>query len=662
MKERLLSKSLFVRALECPRKLYYAGKPVYADNSLNDDFLEALAEGGIQVGALARCYFPDGVSLAGLDAEAALIETAKLLKQDQITLFEGAIRHGSCIFRADILVKDGSRIDLIEVKAKSYDDDTPDEFLKKRERGVSKNWKPYLYDVAFQKHVLRLAFPGATINAFLMLADKRAIASVDGLNQRFVIVEEGGRKTVRLNGDCTPAGLGDPVLVKVPVDDALEVAFEGGSDTADRSFAEYVDWLASLYREDRKADGPVGTQCQSCEFHATPEQRLQGLKSGFCECWLEQRGLTEQDLEQPSVFDIWNFRGKADLMERGRFFLRDVTADDIGGGKTPKNTKPGLSPVERQRMQVEKVKSGDKTPFFDKDGFAREAAKWRFPLHFIDFETSVVAIPFNRGRHPYEGIAFQFSHHVVHKDGRIEHKGQYLNTRPGVFPNCDFLRTLKRELEGDAGTIFRYAAHENTCLNKIRRQLSEETAAEVPDRDELCEWVKSVTKSTADSTEPWEGTRNMVDMLELVLRYYYDPLTKGSNSIKAVLPAVLNSSEYLKQKYGKPIYGAKGGVPSLNFQNWSWIRLDTNGGIVDPYHLLPDISGGLTDEQLECASRANERLADGAAAMVAYQRLQFVEMPDQERKDIEAALLRYCELDTMAMVMIWEHWVSLMKA
>jgi len=30
-------------------------------------------------------------------------------------------------------------------------------------------------------------------------------------------------------------------------------------------------------------------------------------------------------------------------------------------------------------------------------------------------------------------------------------------------------------------------------------------------------------------------------------------------------------------------------------------------------------------------------LADGAAAMVAYQRLQFVEMPDQERKDIEAA-------------------------
>ena len=52
---------------------------------------------------------------------------------------------------------------------------------------------------------------------------------------------------------------------------------------------------------------------------------------------------------------------------------------------------------------------------------------WVYPLHFIDFETSMVAIPFNKGRRPYEGIAFQFSHHVVQKDGRIEHRGQYLN-------------------------------------------------------------------------------------------------------------------------------------------------------------------------------------------------------------------------------------------
>ena len=56
-------------------------------------------------------------------------------------------------------------------------------------------------------------------------------------------------------------------------------------------------------------------------------------------------------------------------------------------------------------------------PFFDFQGIKNEMDKWIFPLHFIDFETTKVAFPFNKGRKPYEGIAFQFSHHVVHKDG-----------------------------------------------------------------------------------------------------------------------------------------------------------------------------------------------------------------------------------------------------
>jgi hypothetical protein len=33
-------------------------------------------------------------------------------------------------------------------------------------------------------------------------------------------------------------------------------------------------------------------------------------------------------------------------------------------------------------------------------------------------------------------------------------------------------------------------------------------------------------------------------------------------------------------------------------------------------------------------------------------------MSDQERTQIAKALLRYCELDTLAMVMIWEYWTQ----
>jgi hypothetical protein len=42
--------------------------------------------------------------------------------------------------------------------------------------------------------------------------------------------------------------------------------------------------------------------------------------------------------------------------------------------------------------------------------------------------------------------------------------------------------------------------------------------------------------------------------------------------------------------------------------------------------------------------------------MTAYARLQFEDLAPYRRKEIEAGLLRYCELDTLAMVMIFEAW------
>jgi len=44
---------------------------------------------------------------------------------------------------------------------------------------------------------------------------------------------------------------------------------------------------------------------------------------------------------------------------------------------------------------------------------------------------------------------------------------------------------------------------------------------------------------------------------------------------------------------------------------------------------------------------------------MAYARMQFSEMTDFERESYKNALLRYCELDTLAMVMIYEHWKTI---
>jgi hypothetical protein len=305
---------------------------------------------------------------------------------------------------------------------------------------------------------------------------------------------------------------------------------------------------------------------------------------------------------------------------------------------------------------VQKSVANDRACHLDRAALQAEMSSWTFPLHFIDFETATPAIPFTKGRRPYEEIAFQFSHHTVDDNGRVEHTSQYLNDSIGVFPNFDFLRALYNELGGVKGTIFRYAAHENTYLNAIYRQMRE-FDGDFPDREELCEFVKNITKSTGKSEESWEGVRNMVDLREMVLRFYYDPHTKGSNSIKQVLPAILNSSKYLQEKYSKPTYGTE--IQSLNFKEGKiWVEFDQNGSVKDPYSLLPLIYGKEFFDRLDDEF---EELKDGGAAMAAYARLQFEDMSDTERMAIRDALLRYCELDTLAMVMIYEGWREMLK-
>ena len=226
-------------------------------------------------------------------------------------------------------------------------------------------------------------------------------------------------------------------------------------------------------------------------------------------------------------------------------------------------------------MQVRKRSTGDSGAYIARDELQQEMGSWTYPLHMIDFETITPALPFTRNRHPYELVVFQFSHHVMHEGGRVEHATQYLNAEIGVFPNVEFLRALKEALSNDDGAVFCYSSHENSCLNRICLQL-DALASDVPDADELIEFTKTLTRSPSTAKIQRRGERCMVDLYELVKKYYYDPAMRGSNSIKQVLPAILNSSHWLQERYSKPIYGASSdtdGEPILskNFTDKTWI-------------------------------------------------------------------------------------------
>ena len=193
MKKRYLTKSRFKLACECPTKLFYTGKKEYANQSLDDSFLLALADGGFQVGELAKCYFPGGHDITTLDYDLSLAQTNKLLQQDKVTIYEAAIATDKLFIRADVLVKNGNHVSLYEVKAKSIDPEEESPFTNKNGT-IKADWKSYLYDVAFQKHVINQALPEYDVSAYLMLADKSSVCPTDGLNQKFCLVKDQGER------------------------------------------------------------------------------------------------------------------------------------------------------------------------------------------------------------------------------------------------------------------------------------------------------------------------------------------------------------------------------------------------------------------------------------------------------------------------------------
>ncbi|HUV06688.1 MAG TPA: DUF2779 domain-containing protein [Spirochaetia bacterium] len=661
VKYRYLTKSRFALALECETKLFYTGKPEYPDRKREDSFLTALAEGGFQVGEMAKLYYPGGSEIETLDHHQALEETNALLRPNSVILYEAAVTFENLFIRTDILIKNGSTLELVEVKSKSFGGTDSRDFLDSQGR-IESDWFPYLYDVAFQMHVLTRAFPNMRVRSCLLLAEKGAKASVDGLNQRFLIYRDrNGRTRIRVRKGTTKKSLGRPILIRVPVDDIVARIHDGtdGQDIPE-PFPGWVARLAERYRRDEKITTPIGRKCSDCEFTCTPEDERRGLKSGFKECWRQQAGLRDEEFGEPLVIHLWNCRHKDSFLNRGLYFLRDLEEEHVSPktGAT-KGKMKGLSVSERQWMQVQKARTGDPAPYFDAKGIRAEMEHWVYPLHFVDFETTAMAIPFNRGRSPYEGVAFQFSHHRVEESGKIAHAGQYLDRNRGRFPSFDFLRALKAELEGDEGTIFRYGAHENTYLNIIYRQLREPGSAGIPDRGDLCRWIASVARPTKRNKNAWQpGRRETVDLLALLKRYFYHPLTCGSNSLKDVLPAILSTSSYLRSKYSRPVYGKGLEMGSSNFENWTWIRFDEGGSPVDPYRLLPPVFEETGNGGIDSLDRliTDSNLSDGGAAMVAYARMQFSEMSDKERHALEQALLKYCELDTLAMVMLWEYW------
>ncbi len=142
----------------------------------------------------------------------------------------------------------------------------------------------------------------------------------------------------------------------------------------------------------------------------------------------------------------------------------------------------------------------------------------RPPIHFLDFETCNPALPRFAGTRPFQQVPFQWSDHVLQRDGTLEHRG-YLHLED-TDPREPLVESLVRSL-GKEGPIVVYSGFEERIIRSLAEDLGEW-------REDLLAIVES----------------RIVDLLELIRSHYYHPQFRGSFSIKDVLPALIEDLDY----------------------------------------------------------------------------------------------------------------------
>lgn len=614
MANPLLSKSAFKVGLECPRRLAYQ-REGYPSRAAADPYLEFLADGGFMVEAIARALHPNGAQIEPVGTERAVDATRRQFDSStEVDLFEAAFEHEGCSARVDILSRKGSVVELIEIKAKSFNsvEDGLNPFRGKR-GGISSEWMPYLEDLAFQAKVVRGALGSDfTVIPKFCIVDKSKKCSDEGIFSRIELLPKSestfGLPRAKYLGDASR--LKDDhflafIDASVEVDELLESAAPDGVEaTRDR--------LVLGVRDGTLRDLPVvlGTHCRDCEYRAAVKPGEP--KDGFKECWGELASGSPHLLDLFRI-DLLGGKGGAGipaLIKQGVSSIRDIPESVF---------ERDTDTSRRQRTQIACVRSGTESRG---NGLAPALAELHPPFHFVDFETSRMAVPYHATMKPYEQVAFQFSCHTLADRGSrdLPHR-EWINDRDR-WPNVLFAEAL-REAIGDNGQMLVWSDHERSALKEIRDQIRDYGKGP---RD-LADWLDPLT-------EPHDKGGRTVDLYDICRKHYYSPAMGGKTSIKAVLKAVWQENT------------------ALHAHPWfqGYLRKDGEK-ILSPYEALPAIDLGDGESRV---------VRDGTGAMRAYQDMVYGlrRNDDQYRAACRNVLLQYCKLDTLAMVMVWVHWTG----
>ena len=216
-------------------------------------------------------------------------------------------------------------------------------------------------------------------------------------------------------------------------------------------------------------------------------------------CWKE--------IPEYSIFDVSNLNQdkKFDLFNSGTTLISEI---------------PEKFPLSKnQSIQVScEINQGE---IIAKDQLNLFLAELSYPLYFLDFETFSSAVPIFKDSKPYQQIVFQYSLHIQEKEDEAPRHYEYLAQSEKTDPRKNFAKSLVEHCKGNGSIIVYNKSFESSVIRQLAKLFPEYNTELL----QINERIKDL-------------------MIPFQKKWYYNYKMKGSYSIKAVLPAMINELSY----------------------------------------------------------------------------------------------------------------------
>ena len=449
-----LSKSLYTKAIQCPKALWLKK---YKKDVLTPPDATVLArfETGNIVGELACELFPNGreVIYSPNDFNSMVQTTKEWMEEGVEHIYEATFLYEGILVLVDVLKVTANGLEIYEVKSSSSVKDI------------------YLHDVSIQLYVLKqLGY--SVINSNIVHIDNSYIRG-DELN---------------LNGLFKIVDVSDEV-------NALQVNVPQRLD-------EFESYLAD---KDNEPNIDIGSHCNK-PYECNAKEY----------CWRVQRSIPAY-----SMFNIFNLGSKKqiELYEQDIVNIEDIPNDYV------------MTAIQKQKVNNWK----EQVTFIDEVNIKDFLNTLSYPIYHLDFETFQQAIPEWKGISPYQQIPFQYSLHIEHFDGTIEHK-EFLG-QDGVDPRYELAKRLVKDIPTDVTVLAYNMSFEKGVNSKLANSFPE-----------FKDHLLSINENTKDLMFPFQK------------KYYVTPQMQGSYSIKYVLPSLVPQ---MAEAY-KSLNGIQNGSDAMN--------------------------------------------------------------------------------------------------